>query len=229
MKEKVNRGMCQKMKTAKTMPSKARKMKTMALKKKRKRKRLRQREARGKVRKRGGFTKLSSLSPQLQAVVGVPELARTEVVKKLWAYIREKNLQDPKNRKNIKCDDALRAVFCVNLIDMFQMNKALSKHIWPLTGEDENVKQKGKCEDSHDSGNEGDNKGEEEEEQEEEEEAEEEEVKKESKERSKKGRKSAKVDENVKKRGGGFTKLCSLSPQLQEFVGVPELARTGVF
>lgn len=52
----------------------------------------------------------------------------------------------------------------------------------------ENVKQKGKCEDSHDSGNEGDNKGEEEEEQEEEEEAEEEEVKKESKERSKKGR-----------------------------------------
>ncbi|KAJ6766186.1 SWI/SNF-RELATED MATRIX-ASSOCIATED ACTIN-DEPENDENT REGULATOR OF CHROMATIN SUBFAMILY D [Salix purpurea] len=183
----------------------------------------------GKVKKRGGFAKLSSLSPQLQAVVGVPELARTEVVKKLWAYIREKNLQDPKNRKNIKCDEALRAVFCVNLIDMFQMNKALSKHIWPLTGEDENVKQKGKCEDSHDSGNEGDNKGEEEEEQEEEEEAEEEEVKKESKERSKKGRKSAKVDENVKKRGGGFTKLCSLSPQLQEFVGVPELARTGVF
>ena len=41
--------------------------------------------------------------------------------------------------------------------------------------------------------------------------------------------KSAKVDENVKKRGGGFTKLCSLSPQLQELVGVPELARTGVF
>jgi hypothetical protein len=40
---------------------------------------------------------------------------------------------------------------------------------------------------------------------------------------------SAKVDEDVKKRGGGFTKLCSLSPQLQEFVGVPELARTGVF
>ncbi|XP_024454194.1 protein TRI1 isoform X3 [Populus trichocarpa] len=179
----------------------------------------------GKVRKRGGFTKLSSLSPQLQAVVGVPELARTEVVKKLWAYIRENNLQDPKNRKKIKCDEALRAVFRVNSIDMFQMSKALSKHIWPLTGEDESVKQKEKCEDSNDFGNEGDNGGEEEEEQEEEEE---EEVKKESNGRSKKGRKSAKVDENVKKRGGGFTKLCSLSPQLQELVGVPELARTGV-
>ncbi|XP_073264962.1 uncharacterized protein [Populus alba] len=174
----------------------------------------------GKVRKRGGFTKLSSLSPQLQAVVGVPELARTEVVKKLWAYIRENNLQDPKNRKKIKCDEALRAVFRVNSIDMFQMSKALSKHIWPLTGEDERVKQKEKREDSNDFGNEGDNGGEEEEE--------EEEVKKESNGRRKKGRKSAKVDENVKKRGGGFTKLCSLSPQLQELVGVPELARTGV-
>ncbi|KAB5561262.1 hypothetical protein DKX38_006219 [Salix brachista] len=171
----------------------------------------------GKVRKRGGFAKLSSLSPQLQAVVGVPELARTEVVKKLWAYIREKNLQDPKNRKNIKCDEALRAVFCVNLIDMFQMNKALSKHIWPLTGEDEvEVFLMSECNfilkisplkimrwftEVDDMrlfvisgprlilGN---------------------------------------VDENVKKRGGGFTKLCSLSPQLQEFVGAPELARTGV-
>jgi hypothetical protein len=58
-----------------------------------------------------------------------------QVVKKLWAYIRENNLQDPKNRKKIKCDEALRAVFHVNSIDMFQMNKALSKHIWPLTGE----------------------------------------------------------------------------------------------
>ncbi|CAK7329808.1 unnamed protein product [Dovyalis caffra] len=180
-----------------------------------------------KVRKRGGFTKLNSLSPQLQAVVGVPELGRTEVVKKLWAYIRENNLQDPKNRKKIKCDEALRALFRVNSIDMFQMNKALSKHIWPLTGEDETVKRKEKCEDSNNSGSEGDNGGEEEEEQEEDEEVEEVEVKKESNERSKKGR-SAKVEEDVKKRGGGFTKLCSLSPQLQEFVGVPELARTGV-
>ncbi|XP_024463969.2 upstream activation factor subunit spp27 isoform X2 [Populus trichocarpa] len=172
-----------------------------------------------KVRKRGGFAKLSSLSPQLQAVVGVPELARTEVVKKLWAYIRENNLQDPKNRKKIKCDEALRAVFHVNSIDMFQMNKALSKHIWPLTGENESVKQKEKSKDINDSGSEGDNGGEQEDD--------EEEVKKESNERSKKGR-SAKVDEDVKKRGGGFTKLCSLSPQLQELVGVPELARTGV-
>ncbi|GAB2302420.1 hypothetical protein Dimus_036431, partial [Dionaea muscipula] len=54
-----------------------------------------------KKRRGGGFTKLCSLSPQLQEFVGVPELARTEVVKKLWDYIREKSLQDPGNRQNI--------------------------------------------------------------------------------------------------------------------------------
>ncbi|KAK7252846.1 hypothetical protein RIF29_37086 [Crotalaria pallida] len=85
------------------------------------------------VKKRsGGFCKLCSLSSQLQEFVGAPEMARTEVVKQLWAYIREKNLQDPSNRRNIICDEPLRALFGVNSIDMFQMNKALSKHIWPL-------------------------------------------------------------------------------------------------
>ncbi|OVA10503.1 SWIB/MDM2 domain [Macleaya cordata] len=89
------------------------------------------------VKKRGGgFTKLCSLSPQLQKFVGVPELARTEVVKQLWAYIREKDLQDPKNRRNILCDEALRDLFRVDTINMFQMNKALSKHIWPLESEE---------------------------------------------------------------------------------------------
>ncbi|KAK6923000.1 DEK, C-terminal [Dillenia turbinata] len=84
----------------------------------------------------GGFAKLCSLSPQLQKFVGVPEAARTEVVKQLWAYIREKQLQDPSNKKNIICDDALYAIFGVKSIDMFQMNKALTKHIWPLESED---------------------------------------------------------------------------------------------
>ncbi|KAK6128944.1 hypothetical protein DH2020_037318 [Rehmannia glutinosa] len=85
------------------------------------------------VKKRGGgFTKLCSLSPELQKFTGVPELARTEVVKQLWNYIRENNLQDPSNRRNIICDDTLRNLFVVDTIDMFQMNKALAKHIWPL-------------------------------------------------------------------------------------------------
>ncbi|KAJ1419104.1 SWIB/MDM2 domain [Sesbania bispinosa] len=63
-------------------------------------------------------------------------MARTEVVKQLWAYIREKNLQDASNRRNILCDERLRALFGVDSINMFQMNKALSKHIWPLDSDD---------------------------------------------------------------------------------------------
>lgn len=55
-----------------------------------------------------------------------------QVVKKLWAYIKEKDLQDPKNRRNIKCDQMLHSIFRVDTINMFQMNKSLTKHIWPL-------------------------------------------------------------------------------------------------
>lgn len=83
-------------------------------------------------KKAGGFTKVCSLSPQLQKFTGEAELARTEVVKRMWNYIRENNLQEPSNRRNINCDDTLRELFGVDTIDMFQMNKALAKHIWPL-------------------------------------------------------------------------------------------------
>lgn len=86
-------------------------------------------------KKGGGFTKLCSLSPQLQKFTGVPELARTEVVKQLWSYIREHDLQDPANRRNIRCDGPFRELFDVDTIDMFQMNKALAKHIWPLNSD----------------------------------------------------------------------------------------------
>ncbi|XP_022775223.1 protein TRI1-like [Durio zibethinus] len=87
-------------------------------------------------RRGGGFNKVCSLSPQLQELVGVSTLARTEVVKQIWAYIRQKNLQDPDNKKNIICDEPLYALFGVRSIDMFQMNKALSKHILPLDSDE---------------------------------------------------------------------------------------------
>lgn len=86
-------------------------------------------------KKGGGFTKLCTLSPQLQKLTGVPELARTEVVKQLWSYIREHDLQDPSNRRNIRCDGPFRELFGVETIDMFQMNKELAKHIWPLNSD----------------------------------------------------------------------------------------------
>jgi upstream activation factor subunit UAF30 len=80
----------------------------------------------------GGFNKLCGLSPELQSVLGVSELSRTQVVKQLWVYIRENDLQDPQNRRKILCDDKLRSVFRKDSIDMFEMNKVLSNHILRL-------------------------------------------------------------------------------------------------
>ncbi|TKV91199.1 hypothetical protein SEVIR_9G078600v4 [Setaria viridis] len=99
------------------------------------RKKQRSDKGNGGKKRGGGFTKLCSLSPALQEFVGASELARTEVVKKLWAYIREHNLQDQSNKRKILPDERLRKIFNVNSIDMFQMNKALTKHIWPLNSE----------------------------------------------------------------------------------------------
>lgn len=65
----------------------------------------------------------------------LPVLVCFQVVKKLWAYIRENNLQDQNNRRKILPDERLKKIFNVNSIDMFQMNKALTKHIWPLNSE----------------------------------------------------------------------------------------------
>ncbi|CAI0429727.1 unnamed protein product, partial [Linum tenue] len=93
----------------------------------------------GKKRAGGGFTKLCRLSPQLEEFLGAPEMARTEVVKQLWVYIKEKELQDPSNKRNILCDEPLRTIFCVDSINMFEMNKALTKHIWPLDSDDGNA------------------------------------------------------------------------------------------
>ncbi|KAI3774750.1 hypothetical protein L1987_49312 [Smallanthus sonchifolius] len=96
--------------------------------------------ASAKKRGGGGFSKPCALSPQLQKFTGEPEMARTEVVKKIWAYIKEKDLQNPKNKRKILCDEMLQEIFRVKSIDMFQMNKALSKHIWPIEEEDVTVK-----------------------------------------------------------------------------------------
>nr|GEY93210.1 hypothetical protein [Tanacetum cinerariifolium] len=56
----------------------------------------------------------------------------TKVVKQLWSYSREHDLQDPVNRRNICCDGPFHEPFDVDTMDMFQMNRVLAKHIWPL-------------------------------------------------------------------------------------------------
>jgi upstream activation factor subunit UAF30 len=66
----------------------------------------------------------------LSAVVGNKPLPRTELTKKLWAYIRKKGLQDSKNKRMINADDALKGVFGgKKQVSMFEMTKLVSKHV----------------------------------------------------------------------------------------------------
>ena len=75
------------------------------------------------------FMKPLTPSTTLAAVVGASPLPRTEVVKKLWAYIKKNNLQDAKNRRNINADDKLKPIFGKNQVSMFEMTKLVSKHL----------------------------------------------------------------------------------------------------
>jgi chromatin remodeling complex protein RSC6 len=66
----------------------------------------------------------------LSAVVGSKPLPRTELTKKLWAYIKKNGLQDKKVRTQINADDALKAVFGgKSKVSMFEMTKLVSKHV----------------------------------------------------------------------------------------------------
>ncbi len=68
-------------------------------------------------------------SPELAEVVGSTPLPRTEVVKKLWAYIKKHNLQDAQNRRNINADDKLMPIFGKKQVSMFEMTKIVSGHL----------------------------------------------------------------------------------------------------
>ena len=68
-------------------------------------------------------------SETLAVVVGSKPIPRTEVTKKLWAYIKKNGLQDKKNKRMIHADDALRPVFGKPLVNMFEMTKLVSKHL----------------------------------------------------------------------------------------------------
>ncbi|KAH7297025.1 hypothetical protein KP509_26G049800 [Ceratopteris richardii] len=85
-----------------------------------------------KKRTGGGLNKTCGVSPELRAIIGDKELTRTQVVKELWIYIREKNLQDPENRRKIVCNDELRSLLGCDSTDMFKMNKLLARHIFTL-------------------------------------------------------------------------------------------------
>ncbi len=76
------------------------------------------------------FMKPMTISADLAAVVGKGPMPRSEVVKKLWVYIKKANLQDPKNKRNINADAALKKVFGgKSVVNMFEMTKLVSKHL----------------------------------------------------------------------------------------------------
>jgi upstream activation factor subunit UAF30 len=76
------------------------------------------------------FMKPLTPSADLAKIVGATPLPRTEVVKKLWAYIKKNNLQDAKNKRNINADDNLKTVFGgKKQVSMFEMTKLVSKHL----------------------------------------------------------------------------------------------------
>jgi upstream activation factor subunit UAF30 len=76
------------------------------------------------------FMKPMQPSSQLAAVVGSGALPRTEVTKKLWAYIKRNGLQDSKNRRAINADDKLRPVFGgKSQVTMFDMTKLVHRHL----------------------------------------------------------------------------------------------------
>lgn len=80
--------------------------------------------------KKTKFMQPMQLSEELSAVIGRGPLPRTEVTKKIWAYIKSHSCQDRTNKRNINADDKLRKVFGgKKTVNMFEMTKLLNNHL----------------------------------------------------------------------------------------------------
>ncbi|CAK9438808.1 uncharacterized protein LODBEIA_P30320 [Lodderomyces beijingensis] len=76
------------------------------------------------------FNREMALSADLQRVIGEEMCSRPQVVKKLWAYIKENDLQNPSDKRQIMCDEKLQQLFKKKTVGAFEMNRILSKHIF---------------------------------------------------------------------------------------------------
>ncbi|RPA76241.1 SWIB-domain-containing protein [Ascobolus immersus RN42] len=86
-----------------------------------------------KINRNNPFNALQVLSEPLSQLTGETRLSRPETVKRIWAYVKENNLQDPADKRYIVCDSRLAPVFVgYDKIHMFKMNKVLSGHFSPL-------------------------------------------------------------------------------------------------
>ena len=87
-------------------------------------------KAASKRKPNAAFMKPVQPSAALSEVVGSQPIPRTEVTKKLWAYIKKNGLQDKKNKRNINADAPLKKVFGgKKTVNMFEMTKLVSKHL----------------------------------------------------------------------------------------------------
>ncbi|KAL4418779.1 hypothetical protein ABPG77_001646 [Micractinium sp. CCAP 211/92] len=161
--------------------------------------------SRGRKRKGAGFG--DYISAEMQEFLGEKRLPRTQVVKRLWAYIKENNLQDPNDKRTILFDDALKQLFPGTKTTMFKLQKLLSKH----------------CKTSDVVG------GSEDEEEEDGEDAPAPAAKRPRQASSSGGggrRKSKGGGEEGKQRKpGGFTKECKLSDEMAAWIGKPTASR----
>ena len=110
----------------------AKKAAKKATKKVAKKKAVKKKAAKKKVKRKPNPSFMRPLQPDasLGAVVGTNALPRTQVVKKIWAYIKRNNLQDTQNRSMINGDDKLKAIFAgKKQVSMFEMTKLVNKHM----------------------------------------------------------------------------------------------------
>jgi upstream activation factor subunit UAF30 len=95
-----------------------------------KRKPAKKKASKAKRKPNAAFMKPMTPSSTLSEVIGSKAMPRTEVTKKLWAYIKKNKLQDAKKRTMINADEKLRAVFGgKKQVSMFEMTKLVSKHL----------------------------------------------------------------------------------------------------
>lgn len=81
------------------------------------------------AKENSAFMKPLTVSADLAVVVGAGPMPRSEVVKKLWAYIKSKGLQDATNKRQINADAALKKVFGKDSVNMFEMTKLVATHL----------------------------------------------------------------------------------------------------
>lgn len=131
-KKKVARKAAGKKAARKKVSKKKAGKKKAARKKAGKKKAAKKKAARKKVKRKPNPAFMRPLTPDaaLAAIVGDKALPRTEVVKKLWAYIKKNNLQDKQNRRMINADDKLGGLFGgKDQVSMFEMTKLVSQHL----------------------------------------------------------------------------------------------------